>query len=498
MSSEIPTTTHWKSVGQSCPSNDFAQHVQIQFDLPVPTGINAIHLSKIYNDLRQSFLTSYRNEAVFKMSVQGLQVGAPTWHLRGRVMLKTEVRHRSARRRVRDLLITWHDSFVSGEDERKAFGKLLESKLAVKPAVDPFSAPISEPTHSWTPVNPYGQSSWTAAAAYSASGPRTVDVVPGPAARSAGAPGPPAWVFNRHSGSPHTCTGSCCPPGASSLASGASLNYAGPPFMYPGVESSPYGLLTGRGLGSGNGDHLMHWSDWRGSANGGAAGRISADQGCGSGLGAPVLPATPRSCSLGTGRPRSTPPAATASESPASKRARPGEEPMARNRLDFGPPPPSAGGAGAVTPAAATAKGPDIGPTPAHPAPLAGSPETSSLAPLSRVLDYEPAGADAGAGLAPDSEGANLPITPPRPPRPPDRGRERESDGTPSSVLAPPRKRREGPGPLPAAMQGLSFPGTAASARSEASESPALFEKSAGALGAAGPRWDPFVNARVC
>jgi hypothetical protein len=26
---------------------------------------------------------------------------------------------------------------------------------------------------------------------------------------------------------------------------------------------------------------------------------------------------------------------------------------------------------------------------------------------------------------------------------------------------------------------------------------PILFEKSAGALGAAGPRWDPFVNARA-
>jgi hypothetical protein len=238
------------------------------------------------------------------------------------------------------------------------------------------------------------------------SGPRTVDVVPGPATPSAGAPGAPAWAFNRahHSGGPHTCTGCCCPPGASS--SGASPDYAGPPSMYPGVESSPYGLLSsgipgrdavrggrslggGLRLGAGNGDHLMHWSDCRGPANGGAAGRISADHGGGSGLGAPALPAMPRSGSLGTGRPRSTPTAATASESPASKRARPGEEPMARNRLDFGPPPPSAGGAGAITPAAATAKGPDIGPTPAHPGPLAGSPETSSLAPLSRILDYE-------------------------------------------------------------------------------------------------------------
>jgi hypothetical protein len=43
---------------------------------------------------------------------------------------------------------------------------------------------------------------------------------------------------------------------------------------------------------------------------------------------------------------------------------------VARNRLDFGQPPHSAGGAGVVSPAAATAKGPNVGPTLAHPAPL--------------------------------------------------------------------------------------------------------------------------------
>jgi hypothetical protein len=234
----------------------------------------------------------------------------------------------------------------------------------------------------------------------------------------------------------------------------------------PAGGTGPAGRIrAGQGGGRGAGSLNADKTDQGGAGPGHDAG--------GGGLGAPALPATPRSGSLSTGRPRSTPPAATASESPASKRALPGEEPMARNRLDFGPLPPSAGGADAVTPAAATAKGPDIGPTPAHPALLAGSPETSSLAPLSGVLDYEPAGAGAGAGLDPDSEGANPPITPPRPPRPPDRGRERESYGTPSSVLKPPRKRLEGAGPPLAARQGLSFPATAASARSAACESPA-------------------------
>ena len=96
-----------------------------------------------------------------------------------------------------------------------------------------------------------------------------------------------------------------------------------------------------------------------------------------------------------------------------------------------------------MTPAGATAKGPDVGPTPAHPAPLAGSPETSSLA---RIFGLEPASAGAGASLAPDSEGANLPITPPRQQG---RGRERESYGTLSSILAQPRKRQAAAGPTP-------------------------------------------------
>jgi len=485
--------------GSNCPRDEKVSQIKIQVPLPVPDGFNS---AAYFADLKQIFLESYDEDLFFQMSVQG--VGSHTWWLRGNVRLKERVHLKSARKRVKRILVSCHSRHILDPDLNTKFGDYLASKLKVTSDAEQLSGT----SHCWTPASLREPSSASTVPATAAA--TSGQIVCGPSTRLGS--GAPTWAFNRHSGSPHTCPGGCCPPVAS--LSSASPNYAGPSSMYPGVDSLPFGLLGiggGRGLGAGNGDHLVRWSDWRpgrGSSNAGvaaaaggpgrdseAAGRISADQGGGgrgglnadqgdaagagrdAGLGAPAMPATPRSGSLGTGRHRSTPPAATASESPASKRARPGEEPparrgadaMARNRLDFGQPPPSAGGAGAETPA--PAKGPDVGPTPAHPAPLAGSPETSSLAPLSRVLNYEPASAGDGAGAgAPDSEGANPPTTPPRPP---ERGRERDSDGTPSSALAPPRKRREGAGPPPAARQGLSFPAAAAAAGSAASELPA-------------------------
>jgi len=101
---------------------------------------------------------------------------------------------------------------------------------------------------------------------------------------------------------------------------------------------------------------------------------------------------------------------------------------MARNRLDFGQPPPSAGGAGAETPA--PAKGPDVGPTPCQGprrrpdpcSPCAAGREPRDFVACSAeqgfgLRVYEPASAGAGDGAcAPDSEDANPQTTPPRPP----------------------------------------------------------------------------------
>ena len=312
--------------GSYCPSDEKVSQIRIQVPLPVPDGCNS---AAYFADLKQTFLQSYDEDIFFQMSMQG--IGTPTWWLRGNVRLKERVHLKSTRKRVKRIMVSsCHSRHVLDPDLNTKFGDYLARELKVTSDTEQLSGE----SHWWTSWSLREQSSTLAAVPASAfSGPRTVDVVPGPATLSAGAPGAPAWAFNRarHSGGPHTCTGCCCPPGASS--SGASPDYAAPPSMYPGVESSPYCLLSsgipgrdavrggrslggGLHLGAGNGDH-------RGSASGGAAGRISADQGGGSGLGAPALPATPRSGSLGTGRPRSTPPAAT--ESPASKRARPGE-----------------------------------------------------------------------------------------------------------------------------------------------------------------------------
>ena len=125
--------------------------------------------------------------------------------------------------------------------------------LSVKTDAEPLSG---EQTSSWTPEKLQEQPP-SATAATSASalrrGPSTVHA--------------PTWAFNRHSGGPHMCAGGCCPPVAS--LSSASPDYAGPPSMYPGVDSLPYGLLgscirdavrggRGDGLRLGNRDHQDH------------------------------------------------------------------------------------------------------------------------------------------------------------------------------------------------------------------------------------------------
>ena len=413
----------------NCPGNQKVSQIKIQVPLHVPDGCNA---AAYYADMGHTFLESYSQDQFFQMSVQG--VGTSTWWLQGSVRLKENVRLRSARSRVRKILLDCHSRHVLNTELNTKFGEYLASELKVTSD----AAQLSGNSHWWTPSSLREQSSTLAVPAAALSGPRTVDVVPGPAAPSARAPGAPTWAFNCHrgGGGPPTCADGCRHPVASS--SGA----------------SPYG---GSGL-----RHLAPAMPAIAPALP-AASRQTVDVlrrpgGGGSGLQAPAMPAIapapappavtvaaatdpspatpPRAGALGRGRQRPTPPKDPASESPAHKRVRPG--------------------AGAETPA--MAKGLDFGPTPA---PAAAHPAREPVStveplPLRRNLDFEPA---AGAGAA-GSECAHP--APSTPPRPTDRRRERESDGTPSSSQGRPRKKREEPEaaapPHPTARQGLSFP----------------------------------------
>ncbi len=97
---------------------------------------------------------------------------------------------------------------------------------------------MSGKSHWWTLSSLRELPSTLAVPAAAFSGPRTVDVVPGPAAQ---VPCAPTWAFNRHSGGPHTCAVGCHHPVASS--SGASPDYAGPHSFYLCVDLLPYSIL---------------------------------------------------------------------------------------------------------------------------------------------------------------------------------------------------------------------------------------------------------------
>ena len=106
--------------------------------------------TNFYADLRLSFLKSFIKDQRFQMSVQGL--GTATWQLQGRVMLKADVRLRTARQRIRDILLKWHGRLGLSADAGHAFKKLLESKLVVKSLAD--DEPFAGDSHWWTPESP--------------------------------------------------------------------------------------------------------------------------------------------------------------------------------------------------------------------------------------------------------------------------------------------------------------------------------------------------------
>ena len=175
----------------NCPGNQKVSQIKIQVPLHVPDGCNA---AAYYADMGHTFLESYSQDQFFQMSVQG--VGTSTWWLQGSVRLKENVRLRSARSRVRKILLDCHSRHVLNTELNTKFGDYLASELKVTSD----AAQLSGNSHWWTPSSLREQSSTLAVPAAALSGPRTVDVVPGPAAPSARAPGAPTWAFSRHRG----------------------------------------------------------------------------------------------------------------------------------------------------------------------------------------------------------------------------------------------------------------------------------------------------------
>jgi hypothetical protein len=194
--------TSWNTCHQYCPSNEKTQHLEIQLVMPVPEGSNTIYINKLYPTLRNSFVKSFTKDQKFQMSVnQSEGPGTAAWHVHGRVTLKAEVHLRHARERVGDIFINSHLKLALPQDVNSAFATMLTKQLSVKPDAEPLSG---EQTSSWTPEKLQEQPP-SATAATSAialrRGPSTVHA--------------PTWAFNRHSGGPHMCAGSCSPPVAS-------------------------------------------------------------------------------------------------------------------------------------------------------------------------------------------------------------------------------------------------------------------------------------------
>ena len=374
--------TFWKAFQQGCPNNEQTQTLDIQFDMPVPPGINASlnNMNKIYGDLRQSFLHAYQKEEYFQVSVQDLET--TRWKIRGRAKLNNCVHLRNARKRIRSLLVRWHDSLCLGEVENAVFGQVIAAKLIVKPDVEPFTGP----THWWTPEVPLPPA---AAAAATTSGP----------------PDRESWQSStRHSwqsstSRPQNPLFGCMPYVAVAPAGGPG---SGPvrgvpammPAVMPAVASTGAASLAG-GLPAGVAEAMA------------AEGRRTVDA-----AGPPAAPTwafnRPHSCAVGCRCP-------AVSSSAASP--------------EYSAPPPAypgvAGGfpvrgvrdvAGGGLPGGGlrdSGRGGGGGTTPAAPPARDRSPNRETLGepPLSRILDYEPAGAG-----APDSERADPPSTPPRPP----------------------------------------------------------------------------------
>ena len=127
------------------PQNEDVVQVRIQVVLPVPAYFNSTATTAYHEDLRGSFLKSYQKENKFKMSLQGLGTG--TWHLLERVLLSQPCKLRSARDRIKSILMKCHEHLGFSYAENQAFSQHLglTANLNVKKDTEPFA----EEGHHW-------------------------------------------------------------------------------------------------------------------------------------------------------------------------------------------------------------------------------------------------------------------------------------------------------------------------------------------------------------
>ena len=134
-----------KSWSSNRPCNQDVLQIRIDVVLPVPADW---HSNACHEGLRDFFMTRYKSEQQFRMSLQGL--GTDMWRLEGRVLFNKPCKLRSARRKLKGVLMEWNDGLQPSPSASDAFNNHLAKCLDVKPDAAPFTA--AGDTHSWTIV----------------------------------------------------------------------------------------------------------------------------------------------------------------------------------------------------------------------------------------------------------------------------------------------------------------------------------------------------------
>ena len=189
-----------KSWSSNRPCNQDVLQIRVDVVLPVPAEW---HSNACHEGLRDLFLTRYKNEQQFRMSLQGL--GTDMWRLEGRVLFNKPCKLRSARRKLKGVLMDWNDGLQPPPSASDAFNNHLAKCLDVKSDAAPFTA--AGDTHSWTIVERQAAQAAPPAAIAGApiagaGGQAAAAARPLPPAGAGTRAAAPAWAYR-----PSPCTG---------------------------------------------------------------------------------------------------------------------------------------------------------------------------------------------------------------------------------------------------------------------------------------------------